>query len=85
MSRPRLFNRAEIGELKSELSMLLLVSAVLAVHTFGLPWLVALVVAPLIGFGIVLVLALLVEVLWIMVSGVDRVGSAIGVRKSPLQ
>jgi hypothetical protein len=84
MSSPKLFNRADFGELKCELGMLLVVSAVLAVHTFGLPWLVALVLAPLIGSAIVLAIALLVELLWIMVSGADRVGAVIGLRKSPL-
>lgn len=85
MSSPKLFTRPRIADLKREVALLFLVSAVLAGHTFGMPWSFALLAAPLIGTGIVLAIAVLVELLWLLVSGMDRVGAAIGVRKSPLQ
>jgi hypothetical protein len=85
MSSPKLFSRPRIGDLKREIGMLFVVSAVLASHTFGLHWVFAVLAAPLIGTGIVLAIAVLVELLWLLVSGMDRVGAAIGVRKSPIQ
>lgn len=85
MSSPKLFNRAGPGELKRELAVLLVLSAVLAAYTFGLPWAAALGLAPIIAAGLVLAIAGIVEVLWLAVTGADRIGATIGMRKSPLQ
>jgi hypothetical protein len=84
MSSPKLFSRPRIGELKREMAILFVVSALLASQTFGLHWAFAVILAPLIGSGIVAAIAVAVELLWLLVSGVDRVAAAIGVRKSPL-
>jgi hypothetical protein len=85
MSSPKLFSRPRIGELKREIAILFVVSTLLASQTFGLHWAFAVLLAPLIGGAIAAAIAMVVELLWLLVSGVDRVGAAIGVRKSPLR
>ena len=48
----------------------------------GWPW--ALVSAPVAMFALYLGLMLVVQVLWLIMLGLERVGTLLGLRKSPL-
>ncbi len=67
-----------------ELSALYLVSTVAAMQWLSVPWLLAMLVAPLIMAAGLLGLIVVVQVLWVLVVGLDRIGGLLGLRKSPL-
>lgn len=67
-----------------ELSALFLITTVATIQWLEWHWLMAMLAAPfLIGAGL-LVLMLAVHLLWLIVVGIDRLGRALGIRKSPL-
>lgn len=67
-----------------ELGALYLVTVVATVQWLSVAWPMAMLLAPLIiGVGL-LGLFIAVHLLWLFVVGLDRIGSALGLRKSPL-
>lgn len=55
-----------------------------AVHLFDMHWLIAMTVAPVVMLGLLLLVVVTVEALWLLVTSLDRLGAACGLRKSPL-
>jgi len=67
-----------------ELSALYVVTTVGAAHLLSMHWLLALLLAPVIMGTALLGVIAAVHLLWLLVSGLDRLGAALGIRKSPL-
>ena len=47
-------------------------------------WLIAMAVAPVVMLVMLLALLLFVQVLWMFMLGLEKLGTALGLRKSPL-
>lgn len=84
MSQPKLIVRSAWRESLMELSAIYVVTVVAAAHLLSVHWLVAMVLAPLVMGAALFGVVLSVEVLYTAMVGLDRVGSALGLRKSPL-
>jgi hypothetical protein len=67
-----------------ELGALYLVTVVATVQWLTVAWPIAMLLAPLIIGAGLLGLGVSVQLLWLLLVGLDRVGSALGLRKSPL-
>ena len=84
MKQPKIF--AESGWRQSSIELLVLYgltvmagSIILEMH-----WAVAMLAAPFMMIALLLAVMVFVQVLWVLVVGLDRIGSALGIRKSPL-
>ena len=60
------------------------VTVVGSVHLLDIHWLLAMLVAPFIMGVALLAIILLVEILYLLIVGIDRIANALGIRKSPL-
>ena len=67
-----------------ELSALYVVAAIAIVQLLSMHWLVAIAVTPFLLAAALFGVAVFVQSLYLIVVGLDRVGSALGMRKSPL-
>lgn len=84
MSQPKILVESAWRDALMELSALYVITTVGAVHLLSLNWLLAIVLAPfLMGAGL-LTVTVLVQLLWATTVGIDRLGNALGLRKSPL-
>ncbi len=84
MEKPKTIARSAWRESRIELTILFAMSAVGATYVLSMHWLIALVVAPFIMAVILLGVMAFVQILWMSVLGLERIGSACGFRKSPL-
>lgn len=84
MSKPKTFAAGKLGNLWLELSVLYVLATVATVHLSELHWTIAMLVTPLLMVGMLSVVAILVQTLWMLVVGMEKLASCIGVRKSPL-
>lgn len=84
ISDPKTMAGSGLAESWVELAMLYLLTVVGSAFAFDLHWLIAMAVSPLIMLAMLAVVLLAVQVLWMLVVGIDRLGNAIGIRKSPL-
>ena len=67
-----------------ELSVLYVITSIAAAHLLSMHWLLAMLVAPFLVLVIVSGLVLFVQVLWMLVLGMEKIGTSMGFRKSPL-
>ena len=84
MNRPKMFTGYAINTLWLEISALFVLSTIAIVHVFDVHWLMAIGLSPIMVGMLLLAILLLVQLLWVLVVGADRVAHAIGIRKSPL-
>lgn len=84
MKKPRTYNRENLSQVWMELVTLGVLTAIAVAHLFDLHWSMAVGAAPFVMLSLLLAVALLVEILWLFVAGVDKCGQALGLRKSPL-
>lgn len=84
MSQPKAIVESAWRESLMELTALYAVTVVVAVHLLSVHWLVAMALAPLCMGAALSGVVLAVEILYTVVVGLDRAGSALGLRKSPL-
>jgi hypothetical protein len=84
MKRPKMFTGYAINTLWLEISVLFVLSTIAIVYVFEVHWLMAIGLSPMIVGTLLLAVLLLVQVLWMVVVGADRVANAVGIRKSPL-
>lgn len=84
MKRPKMFTGYAINTLWVEISVLFVLSTIAIVHLFDVHWLTAVGLSPVVVGMLLLAVLLMVQVLWVLVVGADRVAHAVGIRKSPL-
>lgn len=84
MSQPKILVESAWRDAFMELSALYVVTTVAVVHLMSLHWLPAMLLAPFIVGAGLLTVTVLVQLLWATTVGIDRLGSALGLRKSPL-
>ena len=84
MKKQKIFAGLGLGHSKVELASLYALTVVVAVVLMDLHWVVASTVAPLIMLATLTSTLVFVQALWMMVVGLERLGSAVGLRKSPL-
>lgn len=84
MRKPKLWSEAARSQSSVELLVLYGLTVMAAVIILDMHWFIAMVAAPFIMLALLLAVMLLVQVLWLLVVGIDRLGTALGIRKSPL-
>ena len=84
MNKPKLYAKSSLNQLSTELVTLFVLTTVAVTHLMDTNWLIAASLSPFVMLGAGVAIALMVEVLWMVVVGVDRLGNAVGIRKSPL-
>ena len=84
MKKQKLFAGLGLGHSKVELMILYALTATAAIVLMDLHWVVALSVAPGVMIATMLSTLAAVQVLWVLVVGMERLGTAVGLRKSPL-
>ena len=84
MKKQKIFAGLGLGHSKVELASLYALTVVVAVVLMDLHWVVASTVAPLIMLATLTSTLVFVQALWMTVVGLERLGSAVGLRKSPL-
>jgi hypothetical protein len=84
MSQPKILVQSAWRDAIMEVSTVYVLTTIGAVHLLSLHWLFAMLLAPfLMGAGL-LTVTVMVQLLWAATVGLDRLGSALGLRKSPL-
>jgi hypothetical protein len=84
MHKPKMFAGNDLGQLSLEIGLLFVVTVIMLIYLFNLHWILAVGLSP---FAVLLVLAavaMLVQLMWMVVVGADRLAGACGIRKSPL-
>jgi hypothetical protein len=71
-------------EARAELAALFVLTAIAVAHLFDLHWTLAMGVSPLVMLAFLGAIYVLVEVLWLGVIGLEKLGGLFGMRKSPL-
>ena len=84
MKKQKLFAGLGLGHSKVELMVLYALTATATVVLMDLHWLVAFSVAPGVMLAAMFSTLAVVQVLWMLVVGMERLGTAVGLRKSPL-
>jgi hypothetical protein len=84
MKKQKLFAGLGLGHSKVELMVLYALTATAAIVLMDLHWLLALSVAPGVMLATMFGTLVVVQVLWMLVVGMERLGTAVGLRKSPL-
>ena len=73
-----------LGESAVEIGMLYALSATGIALLFDIDWHWALMFAPIAMLGMLVVTVVTVHLLWLMLLGLERFGTFLGLRKSPL-
>ena len=84
MYQPKTLATSAWKEARLELSVLYVIASITAAHLLSMHWLLAMLVAPFLMLVVIGGLALFVEVLWMLVLGLEKIGTSMGFRKSPL-
>ena len=84
MKKPKIFADSGWSQSWIELAILFALTTVAATLLLDMHWLIGMTVAPLIMLAMLAALLIFVQMLWMLVVGVDRLGTAVGLRKSPL-
>lgn len=84
MKKPKIFADSGWSQSWIELSILYSLTSVATALLLDMHWLVAMSVAPGIMMAMLLAVMAFVQILWMLVVGVERIGSALGMSKSPL-
>lgn len=84
MKKPKIFADSGWSQSWIELTILYSLTSVAAALLLDMHWLVAMSVAPAIMLALLLAVMAFVQVLWMLVVGLERIGTALGMSKSPL-
>lgn len=84
MKRPKTLAQTPWAESRMELLVLYVLTTVASAMLFDLHWTLAMVVAPGAMLALLIGVAAFVQALWMLVVGMERLGTLIGIRKSPL-
>lgn len=68
----------------AELSLCYLLTTVVGAHLLDMHWLATMAVAPFAMLATLLGVATLVQLLWMFVVGLEKLGTVVGLRKSPI-
>lgn len=84
MDQPKTIAKTGTQQSWIELTLLFVLTTLAAVFLFEVHWLVAMVFSPVLMLAMLLSVMVFVQALWLAVLGLERVGAACGLRKSPL-
>jgi len=84
MNQPKIFSESNWKQSWVELAMLYSLLMVAATVVLEMHWLVAMSVTPVLMLGLLLAVITMVQILWMVVIGLEKLGEAAGLRKSPL-
>lgn len=84
MRQKKTFAEAPWGQSWIELLVLYVLTTVGIGMLFDLHWTLAMFAAPAVMLGVLVGVMALVQSLWMLVVGMEKVGALVGVRKSPL-
>lgn len=84
MQKPKTFAEAGWRQSLPELFALYLATAVAAAHFLMMHWVIAMLVAPFLVFAVLGGIMACVQALWLAVLALEKVGTSLGFRKSPL-
>ena len=84
MNQPKTLAETPWGQSRIEVLVLYVLTTVGSGMLMELHWLTAMAVAPLVMLVMLLGVMASVQVLWMVVLGMEKLGTAIGFRKSPL-
>jgi hypothetical protein len=84
MKKPKIFADSVWSQSWIELTILYSLTCVATCLLLDMHWLGALSVAPAIMLTMLFAVMVFVQILWMLVVGLERVGSALGMSKSPL-
>ena len=84
MQRPKTWAESGWRESMVELGALYVAIVLGANHLLSLHWPVAMLVAPFLMFAVLGGIMAIVQALWLAVVSIERVGTTLGIRKSPL-
>ena len=84
MDQPKIFADQSWGQSWTEILVLYALTTVGVSLLFGTHTIIAMAIAPVVMVVMLLALLVFVQVLWMVMIGLERLGTAIGLRKSPL-
>ena len=84
MTQPKMFSEAGWNQSMVELAVLYALTTVVAVLYLDVHALIAMALSPVVMVAMLLGVALIVQVLWMVVLGMEKAGTFVGFRKSPL-
>lgn len=84
MTQPKIFADSGWSQSWIELAVLYSLLMVGATIVLDMHWVVAMSVTPVLMLGLLLAVLVTVQVLWMLVIGLEKLGTAAGLRKSPL-
>lgn len=84
MNQPKTLAQTPWGQSWIELLVLYALTTVATGMLLELHWTMAMLVAPLVMLGLFVGVATFVHSLWMVIVGMEKLGAAVGLRKSPL-
>ena len=84
MHQPKTIAASAWKESWLEVGILYVFTSIAAAHLLSMHWLLAMLVAPFLVLVVIASLVLFVQVLWMLVLGLEKIGTSMGFRKSPL-
>lgn len=84
MNRHKTYARSGWNQSVGELIALFVLTAIAVAHLFDLHWTLAVTATPVVMLGLLVAVVVLVEAMWLVVIGLEKLGTAVGLRKSPL-
>lgn len=84
MNEPKTLAKSGWSQSLIEIAAAYLMTVVAASAYFEMHWLIAMAMAPVLLLTGLIGVGLLVQVLWVTVLGIERLGEVFGLRKSPL-
>jgi len=84
MNQPKIFSESKWKQSWIEVAVLYSLLMVAATVVLDMHWTVAMSVTPVLMLGLLLAILVGVQVLWMVVIGLEKLGEVAGIRKSPL-
>lgn len=84
MDQPKIFADQSWSQSWVELMVLYALTTIGVNLLLGMQWMIAMAIAPVVMVVMLLALLVFVQILWMVIIGLERLGTAIGLRKSPL-
>lgn len=84
MNQPKIIADQSWSQSWVELLILYALTTIGVHLLLGMQWMIAMAIAPVVMLVMLLALLVFVQVLWMLMVGLEKLGTAIGLRKSPL-
>jgi hypothetical protein len=84
MKQPKILADPDWRQSKVEILILFALTTMATTLLLDMHWLVAASISPFVMLAMLLAVMVFVQVSWMLIVGLDKVGNAIGLRKSPL-